>query len=192
MASECWDRRHNHSRGCAQVIRCVEGRYLARSKATVRHRWDDRDHIEVADVYRETKAGWLIKTAHFVSRFLRIFGTILLLGGLAHSVGVGHLYFTAGIPEANRVLLDIWIAEAQLLGGLLYLVAGRNSDDRNLSRRLAVFGALIMTGFAIPMLPVLFSRAPIIFSVPAIIYLLLSVLVLVAAKRNQSADLPIG
>jgi len=134
----------------------------------------------------------LIKTALLVSRFLRIFGTILLLGGLAHSVGVSRLYFTAGIPEANRVLLDIWIAEAQLFGGLLYLVEGRNSGERNLSRRLAVFGALIMIGFAVPMLPVLFSRAPIIFRVPAMIYLLLSVLVLVATKRNQSADLPIG
>jgi hypothetical protein len=134
----------------------------------------------------------LIQTAHLVSRFLRIFGTILVLGGLAHSVGVGHLYFTAGIPEANRVLLDIWIAEAQLLGGLLYLVAGRNSGARNLSRRLAVFGALIMIGFAVPMLPVLVSRAPIIFSVPAVIYLLLSVLVLVTARRNRSADLSIG
>ena len=115
-----------------------------------------------------------------------------MLGGLAHSVGVGHLYFTAGIPEANRVLLDIWIAETQLLGDLLYLVAGRNSEDWELSRRLAVFGALIMIGFAIPMLPVLFSRAPIVFSVPAMIYLLLSVLVLLAAKKNPSADLPIG
>ena len=127
-----------------------------------------------------------------MSRFLKIFGTILVLGGLAHSVGVGHLYFTAGIPEANRVLLDIWIAEAQLLGGLLFLVAGRTSDDRNSFRRLTIFGALIMIGFALPMLPVLFSRAPIIFSVPALIYLLLSVFVLVAAKKNQSADLSIG
>jgi hypothetical protein len=50
-----------------------------------------------------------------------------------------HFYFTTGVPEANRVLLDIWIAEAQLLGGALYVMAGRGSGGGRSSRIAMVY-----------------------------------------------------
>jgi hypothetical protein len=116
---------------------------------------------------------------------LKIFGIVLVLGGLAHSVGVTHLYVTAGVPEANRVLLDVWIAEAHLLGGGLYLAACGRWHAGNPSRALAVFGALTIIGFTVPMIPVLFSRAPIQFRIPAVIYLFLSILILTNAARPE-------
>jgi hypothetical protein len=55
--------------------------------------------------------------------YLQVFGVLLLLGGSGHAVGIVHLYTTQGVPDANRVLLDVWVAEAQLLGGGLYVAA---------------------------------------------------------------------
>ncbi len=108
---------------------------------------------------------------------LKVFGTVLVLGGLAHTVGVIHFYWTAGLPDANRVLIDIWVAEAQLLGGGLYLLASTGARSTSMSRALSISGALIIVGFTLPMLPVLFMRAPIHFRIPAIVYLLVSIFV---------------
>jgi hypothetical protein len=60
-----------------------------------------------------------------VGRLLRVFGIVLVLGGLGHSIGVIHLYLPHGVPDANRVLLDTWVAEAQIIGGSVYAVAFR-------------------------------------------------------------------
>ena len=109
---------------------------------------------------------------------------ILVLGGLAHSAGVLHLYVTQGVPDANRVLLDVWIAEAQILGGGLYLAAWRGRLGSSTWRALASFGALVIVGFAAPILPVVLSRAPIIFSVPAIVYLALSLVILAGGAKG--------
>ena len=117
-----------------------------------------------------------------MNRLLKIFGIILVLGGLAHSVGVLHFYYMDGVPDANRVLLDIWIAEAQVLGGALYFAASRGLGGKP-SRMLAVFGALTVIAFAAPMLPVLFSRAPLLFRIPAIIYLAASIFILANIAR---------
>lgn len=116
-----------------------------------------------------------------MSRLLRAVGVILVLGGLAHSAGVIHLYAVDRVPDANRVMLDVWIAEAQLLAGALYVAASRARRAATPWRALAVFGALTIIGYAAPILPVLFSRAPVIFRVPPIIYLLVSIYVLAAA-----------
>ncbi|HEV2840030.1 MAG TPA: hypothetical protein VGW39_01785 [Chthoniobacterales bacterium] len=118
-----------------------------------------------------------------MNQLLRVFGIVLLLGGLGHTAGVRHFYFTAGVPEANRVLLDAWIAEAQFLGGGLYLAASHASRAGKPSRALAVFGSLTIIGFTLPMLPVLFSRAPLVFRIPAMIYLLLSLVILARVVR---------
>jgi hypothetical protein len=118
-----------------------------------------------------------------VDRFLRIFGIVLLVSGLAHSAGVAHFYMTAGIPGANRVLLDIWIAEGLLLGGSLYLAACNASRAGQPSRVLTVFGSLIIIGFTAPMTPVLLSRAPIHFVLLTVIYLLSSSFILAHAAR---------
>jgi hypothetical protein len=121
-----------------------------------------------------------------MNQFLKIFGIVLVLGGLGHSTGVLRFYGASGVPEANRVLLDVWIAEAQLLGGALLWAAGAWSRDGKPARVLAVFGALIIIGLTAPLIPVLFIRAPLVFRVPAVIYFVLSVLVL--AKKRGSAE----
>jgi hypothetical protein len=118
------------------------------------------------------------------SRLLPAVGVVLVLGGVAHSAGVLHLYVTSGLPDANRILLDIWIAQAQLLSGALYIAASRAMRARSNWRALAVFGALTIISFAIPILPVLVARAPLIFRVPAIIYLVVSLFILVNAARS--------
>jgi hypothetical protein len=118
-----------------------------------------------------------------VSRLLRAVGIVLVLGGLAHSAGVIHLYVVDRVPDANRVMLDVWIAEAQLLAGTLYLAASRARRAGTSWRALGAFGAVTIIGYAVPILPVLFSRAPIVFRVPAIVYLLVSVFILARAAR---------
>jgi hypothetical protein len=120
-----------------------------------------------------------------VNRFLKIFGIVLLLSGLAHSAGVAHFYLTTGVPGANRVLLDIWIAEGLLLGGSLYLAACRASRASQSPRLQTVFGSLTIIGFTGPMTPVLLSRAPIHFVLLTVIYLLLSLFILALAARPK-------
>ena len=112
------------------------------------------------------------------TRWLRVLGIVLLLGGVGHVSGVTHLYITQGLPEANRVLIDMWVGEAQLLAGALYLAAFRASRQGAPWRALAAFGAFTIFGYAVAILPVLFARAPALFRVPAIIYLVSSVGVL--------------
>lgn len=124
-----------------------------------------------------------------LKRLLSVFGIVLLLGGLAHSAGVLHFYVTTGVPEANRVLLDLWIAEAHVLGGGLYLAASSRAGAGKSSPTLAVVGALTILGWTVPMLPVLFSRAPMVFRVPAVIYLVLSAVVLVHATRQRRREI---
>lgn len=118
-------------------------------------------------------------------------GIVLILGGLGHSAGVIHLYATAGVPDANRVVLDIWIAEAQLLSGGLYVAAARALRAQWRWRALSVFGALALIGFAVPILPVLVARAPFVFRVPAIIYLAASLVILARAARSDERREPV-
>ena len=88
---------------------------------------------------------------------LRALAIVLLLGGIGHSGGIAYFYATTGVPEANRVLLDLWVAEVHLLAGGLYLAASSRAMDGTATRLLAGFGALTVVGFATPMLPVLFA-----------------------------------
>ena len=126
-------------------------------------------------------------TSRPVNRLLKTFGIILLLGGLGHTIGVFRFYLTASVPEADRVLLDVWIAEAQLLGGGLFLAACSASRAGKPSRALVFFGALTIIGFTLPLIPVLFSRTPIVFRIPAVIYLLLSIGVLAHGQAGTNA-----
>jgi hypothetical protein len=95
---------------------------------------------------------------------------VLLLGGAAHTAGVLHLYVKAGVPDANRVLLDVWIAEAQLAAGALFVKAARSAEPRP----WALGAALLVWSYAVPFLPVLVRRAPPIFWVMPSLYTLAS------------------
>ena len=125
-----------------------------------------------------------------VNRFLKIFGIVLLLSGFAHSAGVVHFYMTAGVPGANRILLDIWIAEGLLLGGSLYLAACNAARAGQSPRVLTIFGSLTIIGFTAPMTPVLLSRAPIHFVMLTVIYLLFSLFILAHAARRERTRSP--
>lgn len=122
-------------------------------------------------------------------RWASWFGVVLLLGGAAHSFGVTRLYLRMGIPDANRLLLDVWIAEAQLIAGALFVKAGRSVDPRP----WLVGAALSIWSYAIPFLPVLLHRAPPIFWVPPIVYSLLSLaLVTLHAREAKPYEPPSG
>jgi hypothetical protein len=120
-----------------------------------------------------------------MTRTLQILGIVLLLGGVAHTAGVTRLYVTQGVPDANRVLLDIWIAQAQLFAGGLYIAAARCAGRGLAWRSLATFGALTIVGFSIAILPVLFARAPMIFRVPPIVYSTVSAIILIGVARSR-------
>jgi hypothetical protein len=113
-------------------------------------------------------------------KWLLRLGAVLLLGGAAHTAGVTRLYVTKGVPDANRVLLDVWIAEAQLAAGALFLKAARSADPRP----WAVGGAITVWTYAIPFLPVLLHRARPTFWVPPILYSLASAALVLPAKRR--------
>jgi hypothetical protein len=123
-----------------------------------------------------------------VSQLLRALGVILVLGGLGHLIGVIYFYVTQGVPDVNRVLLDAWVAEAQILGGGLYLAAFRAMRAGSAWRALSVSGALTILVYAVPFIPVLFFRAPMMFRIPPIIYLLLSVFILVRTARSRTSQ----
>jgi hypothetical protein len=116
-------------------------------------------------------------------RLLGALGVILILGGIGHSGGVMRLYVNAGLPDANRILVDIWVGQAQLIAGALYLTAFRRARRAAAWRALAAFGALTMIGFGAAILPVLIARAPLAFRVPTFVYVVCSVLVLVHVMR---------
>jgi len=122
-----------------------------------------------------------------MTKMLKVLGITLLLGGLGHTIGIARLYLTSGVPEATRVMVDLWVAEAQLLSGGLYFVASRSATASAAWRPLAGFAAVAAIGFALPSLAFLYSRAPAFFIVPPAVYLVASVLVLVrlARSRNQ-------
>ncbi len=123
-----------------------------------------------------------------MGRLLRMLGVVLMLGGLAHSAGVAHLYVTGGVPDLNRVLLDAWVAEAQLVGGALYLVAFRAMRVGSAWRAWAVGGALTILAYAVPFIPVLFMRAPPMFRIPPTVYALLSLFIALRAARRMNVD----
>jgi hypothetical protein len=114
-----------------------------------------------------------------IRRLLLALGVILCLGSLGHSAGVMRFYFQQGIPNLDRALLDVWIAEAQLLGGAFYLGAYGQFRSGKCGRTAAVCGALTVISFAVPLMATLAIHSPMVVQIPLAIYLLLSVLILV-------------
>jgi hypothetical protein len=121
---------------------------------------------------------------------LKVLGITLLVGGLGHTAGVARLYLTSGVPEANRVMVDLWVAESQLLAGGLYFSASRSANAIAAWRPLAGFAALAAIGFALPSFAVLYSRAPAFFIMAPAAYLVASVVVVVRliSSRNQHSE----
>jgi hypothetical protein len=118
-----------------------------------------------------------------VSRLLLALGVILILGGLGHFAGIIHLYITQGVPEVNRVLLDAWVGEAQVIAGGLYLASFRAMRAGSAWRNLSVAGALVILAYAVPFIPVLLVRAPMMFRIPPIVYAFLSAFILFRVAR---------
>src|SRR5689334_3357789 len=108
-------------------------------------------------------------------RFFAALGAVLVAGGLAHGFGVSRLYLGAGVPDANRVLLDLWVLEAQVAGGALYLWAWRRLRRGADALGPAVGGAVTVMSYAASFLPVLFTRASWVFRAMPSLYLLASV-----------------
>ena len=123
-----------------------------------------------------------------VSQLLRALGVILVLGGVGHSIGVIHLYATRGVPNLNRVLLDTWVAEAQIIGGGLYVAAFRAMRNGSPWKGLTVAAALTILAYAVPFLPILFVRAPVALRIPPTIYALLSVFIAFRVAKSMRAD----
>jgi hypothetical protein len=122
-----------------------------------------------------------------VHRFLLGLGVILVLGGAAHAVGVSLHYRSGGLPDANRVLLDVWIGEAQIAAGALFLVAHKKGDPRPWT----LGAALVIWTWALPFLPVLVRRAGPLFWVMPILDSLAS-LVAVRLAFREASTVPLG
>jgi hypothetical protein len=123
-----------------------------------------------------------------VGQLLSVLGVTMVLGGLGHSVGVVHLYNTGGVPDLNRVLLDVWVAEAQIIGGGLYFAAFRAMRAGHASNGLSVAGALTVLAYVVPFIPVLFVRAPVMFRIPPTVYAVLSVYIAWRVARSTRPD----
>ncbi len=123
-----------------------------------------------------------------MSKLLLALGVILIVGGLGHFAGVIHLYITQGVPEINRVLLDAWVGEAQVVAGGLYFASFRAMRAGSAWRHLSVAGALMILAYAVPFIPVLLVRAPMMFRIPPIVYASLSVFILCHAAGSTSVD----
>jgi hypothetical protein len=123
-----------------------------------------------------------------VTRILPVLGVMLMLEGLGHSAGVIHLYTMQGVPEINRVLLDAWVAEAQIIGGGFYLAAFGAIRSGSAWRGSSVGGALTILAYAVPFIPVLFVRAPVMFRVPPVVYALLSILIIFMSRVTRSTS----
>ena len=119
-------------------------------------------------------------------RALRILGGILLLGGVAHLLCVAHLYSQRGFPDANRILIDGWIAIFQWLAGGLFWTSARAKQRGQPHLALASFAALTVIGFQTPMLPILIHRAPPHFIAVGTIYLFGSGAVLAMLHRRKA------
>ena len=117
-------------------------------------------------------------------RILPVLGAVLVLGGLGHTFGITRLYLSLGMPDTNRILVDLWVGESQLLAGALFLAAFHFSKAGRRWQTLAIFGAAAVIGWTVPLLPVMIARAPVHFIVAPVLYLASSVWILLAVLRR--------
>ena len=121
-------------------------------------------------------------------RLIFLLGLTLVAGGLGHLFGVARLYLASGLPDMNRILIDLWVGQAQLAGGAFYVAAWRAAGRGREWRTLATAAAVIVLGWTTLAVPILFMRAPITFRIPATVYLILSaVIVAVVVRSRQDA-----
>jgi hypothetical protein len=116
-----------------------------------------------------------------------VVGAALVLGGLGHTFGITRLYLSLGMPDTNRILVDLWVGESQLLGGALFLTAFRFARIRRRWQSLAIFGAFVVIGWTVPLLPVMIARAPADFIIAPVLYLASSIWILLGALAKAPA-----
>lgn len=122
-----------------------------------------------------------------MARVLRFFGYILCLGGVAHCVGVLQYYHAEGMPEANRVLLDIWIGAAHIVGGILFIAAAILRPSSGSWRTAAYAGAATVLTYTVPFIPVLVARDPRYFLIPPTVYTATSIFIVLYTIRQKEA-----
>lgn len=118
-------------------------------------------------------------------RLILLLGLTLIAGGLGHLFGVTRLYLDKGLPDMSRILIDLWVGHAQLAGGAFYVAAARAAGRGREWRTLAIGGAVVVLGWTMLAVPILFMRAPLTFRIPASIYLALSAWILIAIVRSR-------
>jgi len=143
--------------------------------------------IEVQSVRQSERTDVIPSQSRF-GAMMRGFGIVLCLGGVGHTVGVVRYYVSNGVPEMNRVLLDVWITEAQLMAGVLYFLSALALRAGKPWRTTAVFGATTVLSYAVPFIPVLFVRAPIIFWIAPSMYVVLSTFILARIAAGVRAE----
>jgi hypothetical protein len=118
-------------------------------------------------------------------RLILLLGLTLVAGGLGHLFGVMRLYLDQGLPDMSRILIDLWVGQAQLAGGGFYVAAARAAGRGRDWRAPATAGAVIVVGWTMLAVPILFMRAPVTFRIPASAYLILSTWILLAIVRSR-------
>lgn len=115
-------------------------------------------------------------------------GATLIAGGTGHLFGVARLYASNGLPDMDRMLIDLWVGQVQIVAGAFYLVAFRASRRGRPWQSWALAAAVTVIGWTGLVIPVLFARAPITFRLPALAYLILSIWVVVTALRSITRE----
>ena len=119
-----------------------------------------------------------------LTRLILVLGVTLIAGGIGHLFGVARLYLASGWPDMTRLLVDLWVGQAQIAGGAFYVAAWRAAARGREWRTLGLAGVVIVLGWTALAVPVLFMRAPLTFRIPATTYLILSVAISIGIVRS--------
>ncbi|MGF1469303.1 MAG: hypothetical protein ACFCGT_24555 [Sandaracinaceae bacterium] len=110
---------------------------------------------------------------------LRVLGWTLLVGGVAHAMGIASVFAFDGVPDSRRVTLLVYVGLLQVVGATLFLLSARRAGgawDRPLAGLAAVL-TVAFAAFAVPNM----GDLPLFFGGMATLYGVASVGVLVGA-----------
>ena len=120
-----------------------------------------------------------------LARLILVLGVTLIAGGIGHLFGVARLYLASGWPDMTRLLVDLWVGQAQLAGGAFYVAAAMASARGREWKTLALAGAVIVLGWTMLAVPILFVRASLAFRIPALTYMVLTGWILFEIVRSR-------